>query len=74
MTIHAEDEMNDDGMSIFDVESIIFTGQIVERQKDTDSGEWKYVIEGETLAGRPGNAVTKISLTGKVVFITVWLV
>jgi hypothetical protein len=74
MTIHAEDEMNDDGMSIFDVESIIFTGQIVERQKDPDSSEWKYVFEGETLAGRPGATVTKISLTGKVVFITVWLV
>ena len=73
MTIHADDEMNDDGMNIFDVESIIFTGEIVERQKDATSDEWKYIIEGETLNGHSGTVVTKVSLTGKVVFITVWL-
>lgn len=31
MTLHAEEEMNDDGFSIFDVERAILTGSIVER-------------------------------------------
>jgi hypothetical protein len=31
MTLHAEEEMNDDGFSIFDVESGLLTGQIRER-------------------------------------------
>ena len=28
MTLHAEDEMNDDGLTIFDVERGILTGEI----------------------------------------------
>ena len=34
MTIHADEEMDDDGPSILDVEQVILTGQIVERQRD----------------------------------------
>ncbi|MCS6845925.1 MAG: DUF4258 domain-containing protein [Caldilineales bacterium] len=41
MTVHAEEEMNDDRLSIFDVERSLLTGEIVERQKDLSSGEWK---------------------------------
>jgi Domain of unknown function (DUF4258) len=33
MTIHAEDEMENDGLSIFDIENGILTGEIIERQK-----------------------------------------
>lgn len=42
MTLHAEEEMNDDGLSIFDVERAILIGQIIERQEDRITGEWKY--------------------------------
>ena len=31
LTLHAEDEMDADGLTIFDVESVILTGQITER-------------------------------------------
>ena len=31
MTLHAEDEMDADGLTIFDVESVILAGQITER-------------------------------------------
>lgn len=31
MTLHAEEEMDDDGLSIFDVESALMTGEIIER-------------------------------------------
>ena len=36
VTIHAEEEMADDDLSIFDVERVVLTGTITERQKDRD--------------------------------------
>ena len=47
MTLHAEEEMSDAELTIFDVERGILTGEIVERQKDTKTGEWKYLIKGQ---------------------------
>ena len=72
MTIHAEEEMDDDELSVFDVESGILTGNIRERQKDQDTGEWKYVIEGQSLTGDRIALVGKINPTDKMVIITVW--
>lgn len=37
LTIHAEEEMENDGFSIFDVENGILNGEIVEKQKDEKS-------------------------------------
>ena len=34
MTVHANDEMDEDDLTIFDVESVILSGKIIERQKD----------------------------------------
>ena len=51
MTFHAEEEMDDDELSIFDIERCILTGEITERQKDTVTKEWKYVIEGQSFSG-----------------------
>ena len=51
MTIHAEEEMDNDGFSIYDVENGILTGKIVERQSDK---EIKIPLSGNTvLAGNP---------------------
>ena len=50
MTIHAEEEMEDDDISILDVEHVVLTGEIIERQRDQETGEWKYLIDGHTLA------------------------
>ncbi len=74
MTLHAEEEMDDDDLAIFDVERGILTGRIVERQKDRVTAEWKYLVEGETIAGDPVVVVGKLSVTGKLVIITVYLV
>ena len=71
MTIHAEEEMTDDNLSIFDVERVVLTGNIIERQRDQDTTERKYLIEGETVAGDLVVVVAKISITGKLVIITV---
>lgn len=71
MTLHAEEEMNDDDLSIFDIEHCILTGRIVERQKDQDTGEWKYLIQGRTLTKADIVVVAKLSLTGKMVIIPI---
>ena len=73
MTLHAEEEMDDDGLSIFDVERGILTGRISERQKDYSTAEWKYLIEGYSIAGDPVVVVAKLSVTGKLVIIMVYL-
>lgn len=73
MTIHADDEMNDDCLTISDVERCILTGRILERQKDKDTAEWKYRINGRTLSDNEVGIVAKISPTGKLVIITVYM-
>ncbi len=73
MTLHAEEEMTDDGLTVYDVECSILTGEIRERQKDKATGEWKYCISGETLGGREAEVIVKLSPTGKLVIITVYV-
>lgn len=73
MPFHAANELDDDEISIFDVENIIFTGAVVERQRDGQTRERKYVISGETLDGESARCVAKIGPTGKVVIITAWV-
>jgi hypothetical protein len=48
------------------------TGEIVERQKDAVTGEWKYLVKGDTFAGDDLMTVAKISPTGKLVIIMVY--
>jgi hypothetical protein len=72
MTLHAEDEMNSDGLTIYDIESVVLTGQITERQRDRASDEWKYVVSGQSLAGDGATAVVKFGPTDKLVFVTVF--
>jgi len=51
MTTHADEEADEDGLSVLDIESVILTGAIVERQRDRETHEWKYVLRGQTLEG-----------------------
>ncbi|MBN1873257.1 MAG: DUF4258 domain-containing protein [Anaerolineae bacterium] len=74
MTLHAEEEMADDTLTIFDMERGILTGNIIERQQNRVTNEWKYLVEGHTLDGEWIIVVTKLSITGKLVLITVYLV
>ena len=73
LTLHAEEEMDDDGLSVFDIERCILTGEITERQKDTMTKEWKYVVEGFSVYGDQVGTVAKLGPTGKLVIITVYL-
>ena len=72
MTIHAEEEKDNDNLTIYDIEHCILTGEIFERQKDKNTGEWKYRVNGKTLAGDKVEVIAKISLTDKLVIITVY--
>ena len=72
VTIHAVEEMDDDGFSIYEVEHCILHGDIVERQKDEKSIEWKYLLNGTTFQERGICVVAKMSITGKMVIITVY--
>ena len=72
MTIHAEEEMENDGLSIFDIENAILTGEIVERQKDFETSEWKYLVGGKTLDEEDIIIAGKLSATDKLVIITVY--
>ena len=73
VSTHAADELEDDHLSILDLENIVLTGQIVERQRDRATREVKYVIQGTTLEGSTGEVVIKVGQSGRLVVITVYL-
>lgn len=73
LTLHAEDEMVADGLTHFDVENALLTGRIVGRQKDRETDEWKYVVEGTTHGSEIAIVVSKFAFSKKLVIITVYL-
>ena len=73
ITFHAADEMDDDELTVFDLENIILTGEIVSRQRDPATRQPKYVLRGETVAQQAACCVVTVGLTDEVVFITVWV-
>ncbi|MEX2241034.1 MAG: DUF4258 domain-containing protein [Burkholderiales bacterium] len=74
VSLHAAEELEDENLTILDLENIILTGRIVERQKDRETRETKVVIRGRTLDAREAEAVVKVGPTGALYVITVYLV
>lgn len=72
VTLHAVEELEDEGLSVLDVEHAILTGKITHRQRDADTGEWKYLLSGGTLSHDDVVVVAKLSPTDKLVIITVY--
>ena len=72
VTLHAEEEMDDDSLSMVDVEHALLTGSIEERQRDSTTGEWKYCLVGTALDERRIRVIAKLSVTGTLVIITVY--
>jgi nucleoside-triphosphatase THEP1 len=72
VTHHARKEMREDGFTIYDIERGIFSGDILERQKDRQTGKWKYRVRGETFDDRAVEIMVKLSPTGRLVIITVY--
>ncbi|MEQ1661811.1 MAG: DUF4258 domain-containing protein [Thiobacillus sp.] len=73
VSTHAAEELEDDNLSVLDLENIILTGQITERQRDIKTRESKIVVSGITLDGNHAQAVAKIGFTGKLIIITVYV-
>jgi hypothetical protein len=74
MTLHADDEMDADGLSIYDVENVILTGNVFERQTDRHSRESKYLVRGRPLEGEGSVVVVcKLRSPGTLVILTVYL-
>jgi hypothetical protein len=72
ITLHAEEEMDEDGLSVLDLENAVLTGEILERQRDRETREWKYVVNGKSLDGGTVGTVAKLSITGSLVIITAY--
>ncbi len=74
MTIHADEEMANDNLSIYDIENAILTGEIIERQKDREMNESKFLVRGETVDSSALTvAATKSGMSGKLIIITVYV-
>jgi hypothetical protein len=74
MTLHAEEEMDNDGLTVYDVESVVLTGQVIERQRDRKTGQRKYLIRGEMVEGtQTAVVVSRWGPTDKLVILTVYL-
>lgn len=48
MTIHGEEEKENDDLSILDVENAVLSREIVERHLDANTNESKYVLVGKS--------------------------
>ena len=73
VSTHAAEELEDDNLSILDLENIVLTGQISERQRDAQTREVKCVVSGIAINGAAAEAVIKIGFTGKLIVITFYL-
>jgi len=73
VSIHAAEELDDDNLTILDLENIILTGEIIERQRDRQTREVKCVIRGFTLDDLEAETIVKIGPTERLVVITVYL-
>ena len=73
MTLHAEEQMEEDGFDIFDVENALLTGSIVGRQTDRQSRTRKYLIGGRSVdEARDLVVVVRFGPTDLLVILTVY--
>ena len=73
VSIHATEELEDDNLTILDLESVLLTGQIIKRQRDRRTREAKTVVRGRTLHGFETEAIVKLGHTGTLFVITIYV-
>jgi hypothetical protein len=71
LTSHAVDEMEQDGFTIMDVKSAIYSGRIVATQR-REAEPRKYVVTGRAFDGRRLNLVCRLTPLGRLRIITVY--
>ena len=74
VSLHAAEELEDENLTILDLENILLTGRIVERQRDRKTREVKVLVRGHTLDDREAEAVIKIAAAGTLYVITVYCI
>ena len=74
VSLHAAEELDDDDLTTLDLENIILTGKIAERQRDRRTRGTKFAIRGHTIEGQEAEAIVKLSQSGTLFVITVYLV
>ncbi|MEA2239621.1 MAG: hypothetical protein QOC81_4345 [Thermoanaerobaculia bacterium] len=72
ITWHATEELEEDGLGLLNATNIVLTGTIVSVQREEDSQERKYVIQGQCIDGEESCVVVKLGGTGKIVFVSAW--
>ena len=75
LILHDEEEMDDDSLTILDIESGILNSVIsviAERERDLDTGEWKSLIRGRTVVGADVGVIAKIGPADSLAIITVY--
>jgi len=72
VTTHAAEEIDEDDLSIFDIERVILNGEIIERQKDEERSEWKYLVRGHSIYEHQVIVVVKLGPNDKMIIITVF--
>jgi hypothetical protein len=72
LTDHAEERLDAHQLSVLDIERVVLAGFVADRQRDSLSGEWKYVIEGATTRGEWAVVVAKISVSDRLWVLTVF--
>ena len=68
LSVHAENELANDGLTEHDLEAAILNGTIIRRERDP-IGRAKYVIEGRTLGRKRLTAVMQLFQTRQLVVI-----
>ncbi len=71
ISVHAEEEMLDDGLERADVEHAILKGQI-EKKLTEDIRGTRYRIEGPSMDGRVIHIVCRFKLSGNLIIITAY--
>jgi hypothetical protein len=66
--------LEDDNLTILDLENVVLTGRIVARRKDHQTGESKSIIRGSTLGREEAETVVKIGPSGMLFIITIYLI
>ena len=74
MTVHALEEMAEDGLDIIDMERAVLAGRMVRIERDDPRGN-KYVIEGLASDGvTPVGVVGRLTGSGRYLIITIYAI
>jgi uncharacterized DUF497 family protein len=72
ITEHAQEKMEERGLTFYDIERAVFSGHIRAHQRDYLVRETKYIIVGQAYRVDYIEVVAKMTRTGRLVIITVY--